>query len=158
MIHSKHLEKLLYDWEGCKLHPYWDQGGKLTIGVGHLLTQSELISGKIGNIQWRDGIYPEDARYILGRDLEPADRLVCQIIEVELTQHQFDSLVSFVFNIGRNAFINSSLVRLLNGGDYQAVPEQLRRWNKVKVKGEYKVSQGLINRREKEIVLWEAES
>ncbi len=34
------------EWEGSRPHPYRGAGGKFTIGVGHLLTQSELSLGK----------------------------------------------------------------------------------------------------------------
>lgn len=39
--------KKLAEWEGSRARAYRDAGGKLTIGVGHLLTRSELASGKI---------------------------------------------------------------------------------------------------------------
>lgn len=38
---------LLTQWEDKRALSYRDSGGKLTIGVGHLLTKSERASGKI---------------------------------------------------------------------------------------------------------------
>jgi lysozyme len=67
-----------------------------------------------------------------------------------LNQNQFDALVSFAFNVGDGAFRSSTLLRLLNQGQYDQVPAQLRRWNM----DNGHVVQGLINRRNKEIALW----
>ena len=54
------------------------------------------------------------------------------------------------FNVGGGAFRDSTLLRMLNAGQRDQVPAQLRRWNKVSGT----VVRGLINRREKEISLW----
>ena len=60
------------------------------------------------------------------------------------------ALVIFVFNVGRGAFANSTLLKKLNRNNFKEVPFQLRRWNK----SEGKVMKGLINRRNKEIMLF----
>ena len=138
---------------GMFLHCYIDSGGEPTIGIGHLLTHGERASGKVwtgkGAIKYIDGITVEQCHDLLERDLKVAMNAV-NTVWVPLNQHQFDALVSFVFNIGIGAFYESTLFRLLNQGDYDSVPGQMRRWiydngNKV---------QGLINRREKEIDFW----
>jgi GH24 family phage-related lysozyme (muramidase) len=49
---------------------------------------------------------------------------------VPLEQDQFDVLTSFVFNVGSGAFRESTLLKLLNQGKYDEVPEQLDRWVK----------------------------
>jgi len=71
-------------------------------------------------------------------------------VKVALNQNQFDSLVSFTFNTGIQAFADSTLLKMLNQGNYDAVPDQLRRW----VRAGGNVVQGLVNRRENEIKLW----
>ena len=60
-----------------------------------------------------------------GGDADIAERAVNQRVQVVLTQYQFDALVSFVFNIGVGAFGGSTLLRRLNGGEYDAVPAEL---------------------------------
>jgi len=75
---------------------------------------------------------------------------VNQHITVNLNQHQFDALVSFVFNVGAGAFQQSTLLQRLNAGRYDAVPGQLRLWNK----GGGKVLPGLVTRREAEARLF----
>ncbi len=72
---------------------------------------------------------------------------VANAVRVPLNQNQFDALVSFAYNIGTPAFRDSTLLRRLNAGDIQAVPGEMRRWNK----SEGRVSQGLVNRREAEV-------
>ena len=68
-------------------------------------------------------------------------------LEVGLNQHEYEALISFCFNVGINAFKRSTLLRRLNKGDVGSVPAQLARW----VYAGGKKSNGLINRRDKEI-------
>lgn len=115
--------------EGVVLAMYRDSAGLPTIGVGHLLTRDELTSGKLTmDGDWHGGISAEVADALLRVDLATAEDAVSAAVAVPLTQVQFDTLVSFAFNVGGNAFRKSTLVRLLNTGDYAAVPGQLRRW------------------------------
>ena len=59
-----------------------------------------------------------------------------------------------MFNEGENAFLTSTLRRLLDAGDYASVPTQLRRWTKEIVNGLLVENVGRLNRRKEEIVLW----
>lgn len=56
--------------------------------------------------------------------------------------------------MGAGAFERSTLLRKLNAGDYDSVPEQLMRWNKARVGGKMVPVQGLTNRRAAEAGLW----
>jgi lysozyme len=136
---------LLKEWEGCRLEKYRDVAGKWTIGVGHLITREELIGGKFDN-----GITPSESIVLLVKDVRPAESAVNRLVKCHLLQHQFDALVSFVFNLGEGSFQKSTLLRKLNAWDYDAVPKELRKWVYA---GGRKVK-GLINRRENEIKLW----
>ena len=142
---SDHGLTLLRQWEGCRLKKYRDVGGKWTIGVGHLLTREEIMGGK-----YDDGITIDEAMRLLAADVKPAESAINRMVTVALLQHEFDALVSFVFNVGAQAFSQSTLLRKLNGMDYVSVPDELRKWAYVSGKR----SQGLANRREKEIILW----
>jgi lysozyme len=147
-------KNLFKEWEGLVTHEYLDSGGAPTIGIGHLLTRSERTSGKIiirgQAIDYRDGLTEQQCWDLLDQDLDDAERAVNAAVTVPLNQNQFDALVSFTFNVGDSAFRGSTLLKLLNQGQYDQVPAQLKRWNK----DNGHVVQGLTNRREKEITLW----
>ncbi len=72
-----------------------------------------------------------------------------------LSANQRDALASFVFNLGASRLMTSTLLRLLNQGDYASVPRELARWNKETLKdGTIRVNDGLTNRRAAEMNLW----
>ncbi len=151
---SQHGLDLLTQWEGCELKVYNDAAGLPTIGVGHLLTKSELTSGKITiggvPVKYSNGITAQQAEQLLAQDLGPTEAAVNNGVKVKLSQNQFDALTSFTFNVGVSAFTNSTLLKLLNQGQYAQVPEQLMRWTRAGGR----VVQGLVNRRQNEIKLW----
>lgn len=151
----------LAEFEDNILTVYPDEGGKPTIGIGHLLTKSELASGKIiingVPIKYSDGITNEQSEDLLIQDLNDYETCVNNYVDVKLTQPQYDALVIFCYNVGEGAFEGSTLLKLLNEEHYEEVPTQMRRWNKVTKDGVLVVSQGLINRREKEILIWESQ-
>jgi lysozyme len=73
------------------------------------------------------------------------------LIKKPLTQNQFNSIVSFAFNLGIRALQNSTLLRLLNNNPNDImIAKEFLKWNKVN-----KVPvQGLTNRRIKESALY----
>ena len=150
-------KRLLAQWEGTRLRLYKDSAGLPTIGVGHLLTKSELSSGKIiingVTVRYANGLSKQQALDLLGQDVKFAEQAVNSGVKVLLNQDQFDALVSFTFNVGAGAFTGSTLLKLLNQGRYDQVPTQLLRW----VRAGGRVVQGLINRRNNEIRLWRGE-
>ena len=158
--------KELQAMESVEPYVYTCQAGHQTIGVGHKITAHELETGLLlidGNaVRWIDGLSMEQIDGLMRADLAAAEWTVESCVAVPLTDHQFAALVSLCFNIGSEAFKNSSVVRVLNKGEYHLVPGFMRLWNKITVrvvdkggmKNVKKVSQGLVNRREAEIKLW----
>jgi lysozyme len=146
--------KLLAEWEELRTHEYIDSAGYPTIGVGHLLTKSEIQSGSVvikgKAVPYKNGLTKQQCFDLFEQDLEPKVKVIKECVKVPLTQEMFDCLVSFVFNVGEGAFKNSTLLKLLNQGQYDQIPDQLKRWNKSKGQ----VIAGLTNRRNKEIALW----
>ena len=101
-------------------------------------------------MRYENGLTEQQCWDLLEQDLSCFERAVNKEVKVPLTQNQFDALTSFAFNVGITNFWESTLLRLLNKGEYEKVPDQLKRWNKAGGK----VVAGLINRRDKEIALW----
>ncbi len=145
---------LLAKWEGIRYKVYKDAAGLPTIGVGHLLTASQIRSGVITidghQVEYDGGLDDAQVIALLSQDLEHFEHAVNRGVMVPLSQNQFDALVSFAFNVGTHAFNKSTLLKVLNASHYDQVPNQLRRW----VKAGDKTIPGLVNRREKEIELW----
>lgn len=129
--------------EGLRLKAYPDPGSKdgkpWTIGYGHTRTAHE---GMV--------ITEAEAEALLRQDVAWAERAVNNLVKVRLSQSQFDALVSFVYNVGQGAFQRSTLLRLLNKGQYDAVPAQLMRW----VNNDGRQMRGLVVRRRKEAEMW----
>ncbi len=151
---SKQGRMLIIEREGVQKHKYLDSAGLPTIGAGHLLTKSELSSGKIqiGDKQvcWRDGLTNSQIAVLLDQDADHHETAINQLVIVPLEQYQFDALVSFSFNVGIGAFKRSTLLKLLNRGYYDDVPKQMQRWKY----SNGRIIKGLINRRASEIKQW----
>lgn len=145
---------MLRKLEGCSLTVYDDQAGWPTIGIGHLLSRTENVSGKIwiGSEPFivYNGLTEDLCTELLKQDLQVPVDAVNQAVLVPLNQNQFDALVSFVFNTGCTAFKSSTVLQVINSGRFDQVPKQLRLWVYVNDK----LSKGLQNRREAEIRLW----
>lgn len=129
--------------EGLRLQVYLDTAGKPTIGYGHLV-------GALENFD--NGITEDQAALLLASDVATAENAVAALVAVPLTQSQFDALVSFTFNAGVSAFKNSTLLQVLNAGDYDGAAQQMARWVYVTRGGQKVVDAGLQNRRGSEIM------
>ena len=152
---SERGKDLLAQWEGVREKLYLDPVGLATIGIGHLLTRDEISSGKLwikgAKVKYYQGLTRSQVMDLLDQDLEIFEKAINDSVKVELTQDQFDALASFSFNVGAHAFVKSTLLKVLNQGQYEEVPRQLRRW----VYAGGKKLKGMINRREHEVALWE---
>jgi lysozyme len=109
--HIKHFE-------GLRLKSYYCVAGRCTIGFGH--------AG--GDVKPGMTITLARAEELLRQDLDTAERAVAELVKVPLRQGQFDACVDFVFNLGRQAFAGSTLLKLLNKREHSAAAEELMRW------------------------------
>lgn len=134
---------LIKKFEGLRFDAYRDESGVATIGWGH--TKDVRIGDRIDDLK---------AEMYLLADLEEAEDAVKDLIDVPLTQYQFDALIDFTFNFGYKKLSGSTLRRKLNEGNYQSVPEQLGRWVYIRVDGIWEPSTGLIKRRKAEGILF----
>lgn len=119
----------------------------LTIGWGHT---AGVKDGQTATI--------EQCEEWLQDDLNDAGKILQRYVNVPLTQAQFDALASFIFNLGEGSFRNSTLLKKLNQGLYDEVPEQLARWNKARVDGVLTPLKGLTRRRAAEAALFSMDS
>lgn len=127
--------------EGCILKPYLCSAKVPTIGFG----STRYEDGR--RVTLRDQpISLETAERLLRNDLERTVKGVSTFVTAKLKQNQFDALVSLAYNIGLEAFKNSTLLRKLNAGDYQGTANEFHRWNRAGGR----VVAGLANRRERE--------
>jgi len=129
---------LIKKFEGLRLTAYVCPAGVLTIGYGH--TGDDVKPGM--------RISEEEAEKLLWKDTESAQQTVSSFVNVKINQNEYDALVSFVFNVGPTAFVNSTLLRLLNhGADRKVVAAEFARWVKA---GSDTPVPGLVRRREEE--------
>ena len=70
------------------------------------------------------------ANHMLEVELEEYENYVSTAVTVPLSQNQFDALVSWVYNLGNGNLTSSTMLKVLNSGDYAGVPAQIKRWNK----------------------------
>jgi lysozyme len=131
---------LIKHFEGCRLEAYKCPAGVWTIGYGHT-----------ANVKEGDSIDQEAAEAFLIEDLESFEQAVTRLVEVPLTQQQFDALVSWTFNLGVGNLAESTLLRKLNNYQYAEVPEQMMRW----VRAGGQVLDGLVRRRAAEAALFQ---
>lgn len=140
MIISKTGLSLITDIEQLRLTAYRDSAGVWTIGYGHTRWAVEGMQ-----------ISAAKALEFLAQDVAEAESAVNRLVSVPLEQHQFDALVSFVFNIGVGAFKTSTIRRLINErADPMRIAAEFLRW--VYAKG--KKLAGLETRRRKERLLY----
>jgi lysozyme len=145
---SKRGAAFIAHFEGFRAELYNDPVGHCTIGCGHLVHHGPMNGSEPE--EFRRGITRQQALELLQRDAETAAGEISQSVKVELTQPQVDALISFAFNVGNAAFRDSTLLKLLNGGDYGSVPAQLNRWTKASGR----TLPGLVQRREAEGALF----
>jgi len=131
---------LIKKFEGCEYNAYKCAADVLTIGYGHTKDVKE-----------GDLVTQQEAENLLTKDLEEFEESVIEAVDMPMSQHQFDALVSWTFNLGPSNLNSSTMLKVLNKGDYEDVPAQIKRWNKAGGK----VLEGLTRRREAEALLFE---
>ena len=130
---------LIKHFEGCETEAYLCPAGVPTIGYGH-----------IKGVQMGDVITETQAHEMLVEELDEYESYINDLVTVSLNQNQFDAMVSWVYNLGGGNLRASTLLKVLNSGDYAGVPAQMMRWNKAGGK----VLEGLTRRRQAEADLF----
>lgn len=137
-------EALIKRYEGLRTQAYRDAVGIWTIGFGHtaMAGAPEVTPGMRITRGEADAIFARDAASF-------ADQVAVSI-RAPLTDNQFSALVSFAYNVGMGAFRKSSVLKAINGNQFEAVPRRLNMW----VLAGGKVLPGLVKRRAAEAALF----
>ncbi len=129
--------ELIKSFEGFRARATRLPNGAWIVGFGHTASAREGVR-----------VTREDAELVLRHhDLKPIEALISERVLTPLSQNEFDALVSFVFNIGPEAFLESNVLALLNSGERLQAAEGMTAWRKGRVDGEVRVVDALVRRR-----------
>lgn len=136
---SQQVVDFIKSFEAFRANLYNDPAGHCTVGYGHLVHRGNC-DGRASEAEFSGGVSEARATEMLRAHLVGVEQAVNEHVTVQLSQHQYDALVSFTYNVGigrpRTAnqegtgFRGSTLLRRLNAGEYDAVPAEMARWNK----------------------------
>jgi len=133
-------EDLIKNFETLKLTAYQDQRGVWTCGWGH--TGPEVVEGTTCT--------PAQAEIWFQQDTENAVRGVDSSLTTNVTQNQFDALVSFAYNVGVGAEAHSTMVKLINERNFTGAAAEFSKWDHV----DGVPNAGLLRRRQAEQALF----
>lgn len=142
---SLNLIKEVEGWRACA---YKDVAGKWTIGYGHLIVANDGLCKPTPTTQCC--ITQAQGEALLKSDVKAATDCISRIVKVSLTDNEFGALTSWAYNIGCANASSSTLIKKLNAGNKGEVCSELKKW----IYAGGQVSQGLINRRNKECNLF----
>ena len=132
--------KMICSFEGIRHEAYLDSVGIPTIGIGFI---------RVNGIKVKLGDYLNDDQIELQffQQIKSYETAVNTLVKKPLTQSQFDSLVSFAFNLGINALGSSTLLKKINiNPNDTTIGIEFEKW----CKAGGKVIQGLLVRRKNE--------
>ena len=110
---------LIKAFEGLYLESYQDSVGIWTIGYGHIQDVNQGMK-----------ITVSQAEQILKEDLFRYETAVEEAVTVTINENQFAALTSFCFNLGASALFKSTLLKLLNQGQFAEAANEFPRWDK----------------------------
>lgn len=93
-----------------------------TVGFGST-TRPDGSPVKIGDV-----VTPPAALAKALRDVQRFEGAVKQCITAPLYQHEYDTYLSFSYNVGADKFCNSTMAKMINAGRYAEACAQFDRW------------------------------
>jgi lysozyme len=109
--------EFIKDQEGYSAHPFTDSDGKQRWGY------STPYNSSMGQ-----SISKLDASQQLDNYLVPVEDAINNNVTVPINQNQFDALADFIYNVGIGAFQKSTLLKMLNNGNYSGASNQFMQW------------------------------
>lgn len=144
-VSDKGIE-LIKKFEGLSLKPYLCPARIPTIGYGNTFYEDGTkvtMSDKL--------ITAERATAMLKVVVSQFAVGVAKLITFKgVSQHQFDALVSFAYNVGLGNLKSSTLLKRVNKNEMELASMEFKKWNKAGGK----VLAGLTKRREAEAMLF----
>jgi len=135
--------KLIKAYEGYRPVDRTLVSGQRVVGYGHRLKSEEaMVLSKL------------EAEELLKDDLAPFIDMINENVHAPLSQSQFDALVSFAYNIGPKAFLQSDTLRALNNGRPLDAANGFDIWRKSEIDGKVYVVDALMRRRTAEKALF----
>jgi lysozyme len=99
----------------------YNDAGKQAIGYGH-----DLVPGD--GFDSNSVIDESTGRQLLDSDMQSFDDCISSNVQVPLSDNQRAALLSFIYNIGCQAFRTSTMLQKLNSGDYSGADQEFYRW------------------------------
>lgn len=130
---------LIKQFEGFRPQSYQDSVGVWTIGYGTTRINGQLVKAGMTITQ-------EQALQLVQQEVNKLWSQIESISRFNLNQNQMNALVDFAYNLGFNALKTSTLMKMVNAGDFNGAANQFSRW----VYAGGKVLPGLVKRREAE--------
>lgn len=147
---TKNVYPLIESYEGRRTKGYLDVAGVPTAGVGH--TGPGVVAGKV----YTDAQINEWFEADVAEAVDTIARFVPAAIIEELPDESYDALVSFIFNVGAQAFRSpktrkeTNFSKALRNRRFDEVDDRMRDWVYA---GGRKIN-GLITRRADESARW----
>jgi lysozyme len=137
---------LVKNFEGYRDEPLRLPDGRWLMGYGHVRQSAPVMA-----------MGEREAEQVLKEDLTAVAHGINRLVLANITQCQFDALVSFAFSIGLPAFEKSDVLRFINAGEPIAAACALDAWRQSGASGEAVVLDALVRRRavEKSLFLYE---
>jgi len=151
--YSQQAMDLIKKFEGFRAKLYNDPVGHCTIGYGTLVHTGNC-NGAASEQPYLQGVSEDEAIKLIKGRVDEFQKTINDLVTVELNQNQYDSLLSFVYNIGSGKFKDSTLLKVLNQGKYTDVPGEMKKWTKGTIDGKLVDLPGLVNRRNAESSLF----
>jgi len=142
---------LIKQFEGFRDYVYMCPAGLPTIGYGHVIDQKLIALTKASPRMTR-----EKAEQLLKNDVKKAENAINSSVKVNISQGQFDALVSLIYNWGAYNFKISKGLQKLNARNYSGAADEFfsKERGIVQIKKEF--SNGLYRRRQAELALWQS--
>jgi lysozyme len=112
------------NFEGFRSKPYLDSVGVPTIGYGTIM----YPDGTRVTME-DDAITEAQAEEYLAFEIDHKTASINNMLTETVNQNQFDALSSFTYNLGTGALHGSTLLKLVNQGNFTAAANEFVKWN-----------------------------